>query len=82
MDIKHVASLANLPLTAAEEQTYSPQLDQVLDYVQQLQQTDTAKVGETNQVTGTKNITRSDDVAACPPLVTGFIKVPAIFGDE
>lgn len=82
MDVKHIAKLANLPLTAEEEKTYGPQLQKVLDYVQQLQQVDTSNVSETSQVTGLINVTRKDEVKPCPTLVTDFIKVKAIFEDE
>ena len=82
MDVKHVAGLANLPLTGEEETKYGQQLDQVLDYVNQLQKVDTAQVTETSQVTGTKNVSREDVVTACPKLVEGYIKVPAIFGND
>lgn len=80
--MKKVARLANLPLTDKEEKQYGQQLDQVLDYVKQLQQGATAGVTETSQVTGTKNISRDDKVETCPELVTGYIKVPAIFGQD
>lgn len=82
MDVKHVAKLANLPLTAEEEKKYSSQLDEVLDYVQQLQQIDTSKVSETNQVNNLKNVTRDDTVEPQGKLVEGYIKIKAIFGDE
>ena len=82
MDIKHVADLANLPLTGEEEKQFGQQLGKVLDYVNQLQQVDTAGVTETSQVTGTKNISRDDKVAPGPKLVEGYIKVKAIFGND
>ncbi len=77
-----MAKLANLPLTNEEERKYGQQLDQVLDYVKQLQQVDTSGVSETNQVTGTKNIIREDKILPCIPLVKGYVKVKAIFGDD
>ncbi len=82
MDVKKVAKLANLPLTGEEEKKYGQQLDQVLDYVQQLQRVDTSGVSETSQVTGTKNISREDKIEPCPKLVEGYIKVKAIFGND
>lgn len=80
--MKQVAKLANLPLTSAEEKKYGSQLEKVLDYVQQLQKVDTSKVIETSQVTETKNVLRGDVVTACPPLLQGYIKVKAIFGND
>ena len=36
-EVKHVAKLANLPLTSEEEEKYSGQLSKILDYVDQLE---------------------------------------------
>ena len=82
INVKYVAKLANLPLTGEEERKYGQQLDQVLDYVNQLQQVDISSVPETSQVTGTKNVSRDDVAMACPELVKGYIKVKAIFGND
>lgn len=79
MDIKHVAKLANLPLTSDEEKTYSKQLDSVLDYVNQLQAVDTSEVTDTVTVTEETNRMREDKVEECEPLIKGFIKTKAIF---
>ncbi len=80
--MQRVARLANLPLTDEEEKKYGQQLDQVLDYVNQLQKVDTADITETNQVTETKNISREDVVRASPELVKDYIKIKAIFGND
>jgi aspartyl-tRNA(Asn)/glutamyl-tRNA(Gln) amidotransferase subunit C len=37
IDIKKVAQLANLPLTREEEQLYQKQLDEILTYVDQIE---------------------------------------------
>ncbi|MBI2315396.1 Asp-tRNA(Asn)/Glu-tRNA(Gln) amidotransferase subunit GatC [Candidatus Daviesbacteria bacterium] len=42
--VKHVAKLANLPLTEEEEVHYAKQLSQILDYVDQLEKADTKGV--------------------------------------
>ncbi len=82
MDIKHVARLANLPLTEEELAKFKPQLEKILDYVQQLQQVDTSQVAETSQVANLKNLTRTDEVKVCEQLVEGYIKTKAIFGND
>lgn len=82
MDVKKVASLANLPLTDDEEKTYGQQLEKVLNYVQQLQQVDTSNVSETSQVTGVVNVTRPDRIESSPLQLSGYIKVKAIFGQD
>lgn len=88
IDIDHVAKLANLPLSDEEKKKFEKQLDQILDYISQLNEVDTQKVEPTSQVTGLENVTREDKAA--PSLSqeevhsnaksthNGFFKVPAI----
>ncbi|MDD5147162.1 MAG: Asp-tRNA(Asn)/Glu-tRNA(Gln) amidotransferase subunit GatC [Candidatus Daviesbacteria bacterium] len=59
--IKHVAKLANLPLTPDEEEKYSDQLSKILEYVEQLNQVDTSDVESTFNVTGQSNVMREDE---------------------
>lgn len=62
--VKHVATLANLPLTAEEEEKYSEQLSKILEYVEQLNKVDTANVEPTFNVTGQSNVMREDETTA------------------
>lgn len=61
IDVKHVAKLANLPLTSEEEEKYSEQLSQILDYMEQLNQVDTSNVEPTFNVSGQNNVMREDE---------------------
>ena len=63
--VKHVAKLANLPLTAEEEDKYSRQLSQILDYFEQLNQIDTSNTEPTFNVSGQSNVLREDTTAVC-----------------
>lgn len=66
--VKHVAKLANLPLTSEEEEKYCEQLSKILDYIEQLNQVDTLRqdsgqalgVEPTFNVTGQSNVLRDD----------------------
>lgn len=58
--VKHVAKLANLPLTEEEEEKYSGQLSKILEYVDQLNRVDTSNVEPTFNVSGNTNITQED----------------------
>lgn len=60
IDVKHVAKLANLPLSSDEEEKYSEQLSEILEYVDQLNEVDTSSVEPTYNVTGLNNVTRED----------------------
>ncbi len=61
-DVLKLARLARLELSDAEIEEYQDELSQILDYVQQLQQVDTAGLKPTNQVTGLVNVMRDDEI--------------------
>lgn len=58
--VKHVAKLANLPVTKEEIKQYSHQLSDVLSYIEQLDQVDTSKVEPTFNVSGQINVYHQD----------------------
>lgn len=63
-DVKHVARLANLPLSDAAIPKFQTQLESILEFVKTVQTVDTEGVEETTQVTGLENIWREDKVDA------------------
>lgn len=65
MNVKHVAKLANLPLTNQEEEKYSEQLSKILEYVDQLNSVDTSSVETTFNVSGQVNVLDEDKVGIC-----------------
>lgn len=62
IDVKHVAKLADLPLSSEEEEKYSEQLSKILDYIEQLNQVDTTGVEPTFNITPNQNVMREDEV--------------------
>lgn len=60
--VKHIAQLANIPISLKEEEELASDFSETLVVVDQLQQLDTTGVELTHQVTGLKNITREDEV--------------------
>ncbi len=64
INVKHVAKLANLPLSDKEEELYSEQLSKILDYIDQLNSVDTSGVEPTFNVSGLKNVLREDSTVA------------------
>ena len=80
MDVKHVAKLANLPLTDIELKKLEKDLENVLELVDHIQDLDTSNIETTSQVTGLTNITRPDkiDTSRLTPH-DGFFKVKSIF---
>lgn len=61
IDVKKVARLSNLNLSAEEEKEFEQQLNDIINYVEKLNSVDTSSIDATSQVTGLKNVTRSDD---------------------
>lgn len=61
-EVKHVAKLANLPLTEGQEKEYSEQLSKILDYIDQLNSVDTSDVESTYNVSGQNSVMRKDEV--------------------
>jgi len=91
-DINRVAKLANLTLTAEEEEKFALQLEETARYMEGLNAVDTNDVEPTSQVTGLENVTRDDEIK--PSLTqeqalsnaksthNGFFKVKGILNNE
>lgn len=62
--VKKVTKLANLPLTEEEEEKYSEQLSEILEYIDQLNVVDTFGVEPTFNVTQNVNVLRKDETFA------------------
>jgi len=92
MDVRHIASLANIPLKTQEIEIYSPQLNRIIDYVSQLSEIDTSNSKTTYHVTGLTNVTRPDEMRPGLPLSTSISQtsrkhtnmfvVPSIFEND
>ncbi|OGE14078.1 hypothetical protein A3F00_04080 [Candidatus Daviesbacteria bacterium RIFCSPHIGHO2_12_FULL_37_11] len=90
--VRHVAKLANLPLTSEEEEKYSEQLSKILDYTDQLSKADTEKVEPTYNVSGLTNIMAKDEVSESLPqedatkngtnIKDGFFVTKGVFNYE
>lgn len=90
--VRKVANLARLELSAAEEQQFTNQLSSILEYVQQLDELDTEAVPPTTRAIEVSNITRPDQLEtfagreaildSAPEREGDFFKVPKILGGE
>jgi aspartyl-tRNA(Asn)/glutamyl-tRNA(Gln) amidotransferase subunit C len=86
--VRHVARLARLALSAAEEQSLQADLSAILAYVDKLNQLNTEEVEATAQVGEWGTPMRADEVtnqpapdemlANAPARVRNFFKVPKI----
>ncbi len=66
-EIRHIASLARIRLTEAEEEKYRHDLSQVLDFFRELETVDTTGVGSVGMITGKENAWRADAVVEAAP---------------
>ena len=80
-EVQHIAELAKLHLTDAEETLYQEQLSDILDYVQRLNTLDTEAIPPTASVLPLRSVMRDD--VACPSLPVDDIlaNAPARAGD-
>ena len=61
-DVLKLAKLAKLDLSKTEIDSFTHEIKDILGYVEQLQSVDVKGLEPTSQVTGLKNVTRSDTV--------------------
>ena len=88
MRIEHVALLARLKLNAEEKELFSTQVENVIQYINKLDELDTSGVAPTAHILPIKNIFRKDAVAPsltldqalqnAPDKQENFYRVPKI----
>ena len=81
-DVRHIAELAKLNLTAAEEALYLEQLSAVLDYAQRLNALDTKAIPPTATVLPLRSVMRADEARPSTPVDEILADAPARSGDS
>lgn len=91
-EVKRIADLARIELTAAEIEQYQVELSGILDYIDQLNELDTTDVPPTAQVTGLENqmrpdvvnyeFKRDDMLASAIETAEGHVKVKSVFNKK
>jgi aspartyl-tRNA(Asn)/glutamyl-tRNA(Gln) amidotransferase subunit C len=91
-EVRHIATLARLRLTPAEEKRYSEQLSDILDYAARLKEIDTADIPPTATVLPLQAPLREDVVRPgpsrdailhnAPSREEGMFRVPPVFDAE
>ncbi len=66
-EVREIARLARLQLTAKEEKRFASQLSDVLDYAARLGEVDTSQILPTASVLPMNAPLRPDEVRPCPP---------------
>ena len=87
-EVEHVANLARLEFNEEEKKRLAEQLGRILDYIDQLNELDTAETEPTSHAIPVKNVvrpdtvkpslTRDDALANAPSNVDGLFEVPKI----
>lgn len=88
-DVQKLAQLSALTITDDQVQTMTNELNEILGYVEQLNEVDTDGVEPTYQVNGLENVTRPDEIKDmdvsqedllknAPQQQDGSIKVPRV----
>lgn len=88
MDLSRAVKLARIELTPEEEQRLAPQLGEVLQYVEKLNELDVSGVEPTAHATPLSNVTREDEpreslsqedaLRNAPKTANGLFVVPKI----
>lgn len=75
-DVEHVAKLARLELSEAEKETFTEQLNAILQYAEQLNKLDTEQVPPTSHVVPLANVLREDVVRPSLPIEKVMLNAP------
>ena len=92
MDVRNVTKLAHLEITEEEVATYTPQMAEIVKYVEQLNELDTADVepmlgGLTDEGSATEadrddavvpSFTQKEALSEAPSAVAGHFQVPKV----
>ncbi len=82
IDVRHVADLARLNLTEEEAELFGRQLDQVLDYVSQLEEAEVAHVEPTAHAVPVQDVLREDEPCCGLDRDVILANAPAVRGKQ
>jgi len=87
-DVIYIAKLSRLDINDSELDNYVQHLQQILKYVEKLNEIDTSNIEPTAHVLPMQNVTREDEikesvtneaaVKSAPDIENGFFHVPAV----
>lgn len=91
-DVEHIAKLARLEFTEDQKVTFTHQLNQILEYVEQLKKVNTDSIEPLSQVIEVSNRFREDSAEPgmtseealrnAPAKTDKFFKVPKVIGEK
>jgi aspartyl-tRNA(Asn)/glutamyl-tRNA(Gln) amidotransferase subunit C len=91
-DVEHIAKLAKLEYSDAEKEKFTHQLNQILEYVEQMNKLDTSRIEPLSHVIELNNVFRADEVKQgvsteealknAPSKTEEFFKVPKVINEK
>jgi aspartyl-tRNA(Asn)/glutamyl-tRNA(Gln) amidotransferase subunit C len=75
-EVEHVARLARLELSDEEKETFTKQLNNILTYVEKLNELDTKDVEPTSHVLQIQNIFKEDEIRESLPRERALSNAP------
>jgi len=81
LDVVYIANLARLALTDEEIKRLGKQLNDILDYINKLNEVNTKDVESTSHVLPLQNVDRDDSVKASLPIQEVLKNAPSKEGD-
>jgi aspartyl-tRNA(Asn)/glutamyl-tRNA(Gln) amidotransferase subunit C len=91
-DVEHIAQLAQLEFTESEKEKFTHQMNQILDYVAQMNTLDTSNIEPLSHVLELENVFRSDEMKQgisteealknAPSSTEQFFKVPKVINEK
>ncbi len=92
IDIEYISKLAALPLSDEEKKIFTPQLEQIIGFVEKLSECDTQNIEPTYQVTGKINelrpdvpqdsLSQQDVVSNAKQTEDGYIVAKGVFNES
>ena len=91
-DVEYIAKLARLEFTEEEKEKFTRQFNEILAYMEKLNELDTSNVKPLSHVNELSNVFRNDEVKPgltpeqalqnAPAKTEKFFKVPKVIGDK
>jgi aspartyl-tRNA(Asn)/glutamyl-tRNA(Gln) amidotransferase subunit C len=76
-DVEHIATLARLEFSPDEMEIFTHQMNDILAYIDKLNELDTSDVEPLSHVIDLKNVSREDEVRASLPVEEALKNAPA-----
>ncbi len=80
--VRHVALLSRIEMTDGEVEVFQSQLENILEYMDKLEELDTSDIEPMSSVMGISNVFREDDVKPSVPTEVALANAPEKTSDS